>query len=195
MADGKVYVGLAVAGGIKGALHEMLLHRRARAFGILMKQQHALWQLAIVESLLAEHVGHHSLVVALSNQFLDALAVVLSALLVERVIESEFLNLAEVFLLEIGGGYVVVGIEERKHVLEHTAGGARCRNELHDFAAFGFIGIPSIDVLFLLVLIRCHDAMPDAGCCLQSEEWETGFELFELDVDLLRSDTFLSDLL
>jgi hypothetical protein len=37
--------------------------------------------------------------------------------------------------------------------------------------------------------------MADAGSCLEAEERETGFELFELDVDLLWRDAFLSDLL
>ena len=195
VAHGEVYVGLTVAGSIERTLHEMLLHRRAGAFGILVEKQHALRQLAVVESFLVEHVGHHGLVVALGHEFLDALAVVLTALLVECIIEGEVLYFGEVFLLEIGGGHVVVGTEEREHVLEHAAGSTRCGNELHDFPPLGLIGIPCVDILFPFRFIGSHDAMADAGGSLQAEERETCFKLFQLNVDLLRGDTLLGDLL
>ena len=42
MAHREVHVSLALRGGVEGALHQMLLHRRARAFGIFVEQQHAL---------------------------------------------------------------------------------------------------------------------------------------------------------
>ena len=195
VADGEVHVGLAIAGSIERTLHQVLFHGRAGTLGILVEEQHALRQLSVVESLLVEHVGHHGLVVALGHELLDALAIVLEALLVECVVEGEVFYFGEVFLLEIGGGHIIVGTEEREHVLEHAAGSARCGNELHDFAALGLVGIPCVDILPLLVLIGSHDAMADAGCCLEAEERETGFELFELDVDLLWRDAFLSDLL
>ena len=195
VAHGEVHVGLAVAGGIKRTLDEMLLHRRAGSLGILVKEQHALRQLAVVQAFLVQHVGHHSLVVALSHQLLHTLAVVGLALLVQRPEESEVLDAVEVFLLKVGGWHVIVGIQEAEHILEHAAGSTRSGHELHDFAPLGLIGIPGVDILFPLCLVGSHDAMADAGGSLQSEERETCFKLFQLNVNLLRGDTLLGDLL
>ena len=195
VAHGEVHVGLAVAGSIERTLHEMLLHRRAGTLGILVEEQHALRQLTVVQAFLVQHVGHHSLVVALSHQLLHALAVIGLALLVQRPEESEVLDAVEVFLLKVGGRHVIVGIQEAEHILEHAAGSTRSGHELHDFAPLGLIGIPGIDILFPLCLVGSHDTMADAGGSLQAEERETCFKLFQLNVNLLRGDTLLGDLL
>ena len=142
----------------------MLLHRCAGSLLILVEQQHALGQLAIVQSFLLQHVGCYCLVVAFGHQFLDSLALVLLADGIESVVESELLNVGKVLLLEVGGGHIVVGIDKGEHVLEHAAGCTRCGHELDDAASVGLILFPCSDVLLSLLLARSHDTVAH-GCC------------------------------
>ena len=120
MAHGEVDIGLVVGGGIERTLDEVLLHRCACALGIVVEKEHALGQLSVVESLLEEHVGHHLLILAFLDEVFDALALVLTANGVERIVEGKLLDVAEILLFKWGSGGVVVGIKECKHILEHA---------------------------------------------------------------------------
>ena len=122
VADGEVYVSLTVRGSVKCTFHQVFLHRRTGTLGIFVEQQQAFRQLSVVQSLSLQHIGSHSLVVAFSNECLDALTLVLLAGSVECLVESKLLDGVEIFLLEVSCGHIVVGIHKGKHVLEHAAG-------------------------------------------------------------------------
>ena len=192
---GEMHVGLTVGSGVERTLHKMLLHRRARTFGIVVEEQHTLGQLSVVESLLAEHIGHHSLVVSCGHEGIYSLAFVLLANLVKFLIESEILDFAEESLFEIRGRHIVVGIEEGEHILEHTAGGTAGRHELHNFAALRLIVVPGLDISIALRLVGSDDTVAYAGCGFEAKERKTGLELLQLCLNLLRRNTLLGNLL
>ena len=195
VTDGEVDVCFAIGCSVKRTLHKMLLHGGTCSFGVLVEEQEALWQLSVVQALSLEHIGSDSLVAPFSDELFDALALVLLANGVECVIESELLDGVEVFLLEIGGGHVIVGIDKCKHVLEHTAGSARCGYELDHLLAFSLVGVPGIDELLALGFSGCNDTIADTSRCFQLQEGETSLELVQLILNLLRGDTLLCNLL
>ena len=155
----------------------MFLHGSAGTLRVVVEQEQALGQLSVVQPLGLQHVGSNGLVLACSHQFLDALALVLLAGCIELLIESELLNVVEVLLLEIGGRHVIVGIHKGKHVLEHAAGGTRCRYELDHALACGLVLLPSLDILLTLACCGGDDALADGGCSLQLQKGEACFEL------------------
>ena len=142
-----------------------------------MEQQQSLGQLPVVESLGLQQVGHYGLVVALFKQLLNVFAFVFLAFLAESLAESELLDVGEEFFFEIGGGHVIGRVEEREHVLEHAAGRARRRYELHHRVAFLLIFFPCFYVLVFLLFGGRHDALADGGRALQLEEGETILDL------------------
>ena len=89
-----------------------------------MEEQQSLRQLTVVQSLGLQHIGSNGLEFTLGNECLDALAFVLLADGIERLVEGKFLNAVEILLLEVGGRHVVIGVDEGEHILEHTAGGS-----------------------------------------------------------------------
>ena len=54
---------------------------------------------------------------------------------VEVGVEGSVVNAVEEMLLKVGRGHIVGCVSERKHILKHTAGCARCGNELYDLVA------------------------------------------------------------
>ena len=90
----------------------MLFHRSARTVGIVMEEQKTLGQLTIVESLGLQHVGNHSLIVALRNQGVNTFAFVLLTFSIEGIEESKVVDAVEIFLLKISGGHIIVGRKE-----------------------------------------------------------------------------------
>ena len=174
---GEVDVGLAVRGGIERSLHQMLLHRRASTLGVVVEQEQALGQLSVVQSLGFQHLGGHGLVVAGSHQLLHALAAVLLAYGIELAVEGKLLDIVEIFLLEVGGGHVVLGIYKGEHILEHAAGGTRCGHKLHHLLTCGLILLPGFDILLAVACRRGNDTLADGGCGLQFQEREASLEL------------------
>ena len=85
-----------------------------------MEQQHTLRQLAVVQSVSLQHLCSHGFIVAFAYKSVYVLAQVLLARLVESIIESEALDVCEIYLLKVSGGDVIVCIDKGKHVLEHT---------------------------------------------------------------------------
>lgn len=144
VADGEVDMSLPIRGSIECALYEMLLHRCARSFCIVVEEQQSLWQLSVVQSLCLQHVGSDSLVVTLGNECLDALALILLADSIQLTIEGKLLDIVKILLLEISGRHVIVCIDKGKHVLEHTAGCTTGWHELHDTLAGSFILLPRL---------------------------------------------------
>ena len=168
---------LAIGSSIERTLNEVFLHRGTWAIGILVEEQQALGQLTIVQTLGLQHIGSHSLVVTLGHEGLDALAVVLLTGSIECIEEGKLIDRVEILLLEIGGGHIIVGIDESEHVLEHAAGGTRCRHELHNLIACGLVLVPYLLELLALIGIRSNDALTDSGGCLQLQEGETCLKL------------------
>ena len=185
---------LTIRGGIKCTLYEMFLHWGTSSLGILVEEQQTLGQLTIVQTFSFQHIGSDGFVFAFSDKSLDAFALVLLTNGVEGLIEGKLLDTVEVFLFEIGGGHVVVGIDKSKHVLEHTAGGTRSRHELYHTFACCFVLFPSLLVFEACLGIGGNDTMSDTGGCFQLQERESGFELIQLILDLLLGNTLLSDL-
>ena len=183
MGDGEVDVGLAVAGGIEGALDEVLLHRRARTVLVVVEQEQSFRQLTVVQSFGVEHVGDNGLVVAVGDELHDFLAVVGLALVAEGLAEGKLLDVVEKVFLEVGGRHVVVGAEEGEHVLEHAAGRSGGRYELHDFPSFGLVGVPRLDIGVARVIVGSHNAATDGCRGLEPQEREAGFEVFKLLVE------------
>src|SRR5574344_552035 len=177
MTHCEVDVGLTVGCGIKGSLHEMFLHRSARSLGIFVEEQHTLGQLSVVESLSLEHLGSHSLVVAFGQQGGDVLALVLQANIVELIIEGKLLDVVEILLLEVGCGFIILGVHEGKHVLEHAACSSRCRNELHHLLAGSLVLLPTLLKFSSRFLSRGNNSMLYAGGSLEAEEGESGLKL------------------
>ena len=172
----------------------MLLHGRTGTLCVFVEQQHTLWQLTVVQSLSLQHIGSHSLIVAFCHQSLDTFALVFHADSIQRLVEGKLLNVVEIFLLEIGGRHVIVGIHECKHILEHTTGGATGRYELHDTLTCSLIVLPGFHVLLTLALVGGYDAVTYCSCCFQFQEGEACFKLLQLCLDLLFRDTTLSNL-
>ena len=108
--------------------------------------------LSVVQPLGLQHVGSYGLVVTLGDECLDTLALILLAGSIQLVVEGKLLDVVKILLLEIGCGYVVVGIHKGKHVLEHTAGGTRCGYKLHHLLAFGLVLLPSLHIRLALSL-------------------------------------------
>ena len=162
VTDSEMHVGLAIRSSIQSTLDQVFLHRRTRTLSVVMEQQQALGQLSVVQSLSLQHIGGNSLVVALGDECLDALAIVLLAGCIELLVKSKLLDVVKIFLLEIRCRHVVVGVDKGKHVLEHTAGSTRSGNKLHHFLALGLVLLPSFDILLALSLARSHDAFTDS---------------------------------
>ena len=180
VAHREVYGSLAVAGGIECAFHQVLFHRSAWTFRILVEQKHALWQLAVVQSVGIEHVASHILISSVGDELLHSSAEILPACVVECVVEGKFLNVVEILLLKVCCRYVVVSISKGKHILEHSRCRSRSRNELHDAMALCLVLLPCLFVLFHVGFCRGDDAFSYTGSCLEFEEGESCLKLFEL---------------
>ena len=166
VGDGEVDIGLAVGCGIECALDEVLLHRRARTFGIVVEQEHALRQLAVVQAFLEEHVLDHLLILSVLDEVVNRLALVLAAGCVKGVVEGKLLESLEELLLEWGGGYVVVGVDKCEHILEHARCGTTGGYELHNLVALLLVVVPSLDVGLLVLFAGGYDAVLDTSGCL-----------------------------
>ena len=194
VAHSEVHVGLALAGCIECALHEVLLHGRAWPLSILVEEQHAFGQLTVVQPLGLQHVGGHGLIFPGGQQLLDASTLVAAADLVEGIVEGEMRYLVEVFLLKVGGRHVVWGVDKGKHVLEHAAGGSRGGHKFHDAVSVGFVGFPRSHIVAALLGGGGHDAVAHGGCSLQTKEGESGLKLMQLVFELFLADATLGNL-
>ena len=192
MTHGEVNISLCPTLSIESTLYEMLLHWSARTLRIVVEQEKSLGQLTIVESTLVEHVLSHSLIVALSNEFLDSLAIVLLAHLIQSTVEGELLNVVEILLLEVCCRHIIGSIYKCKHVLEHTACCSTGRNKFHNLLSLSLVVVPCLNIVLTLSLCRSHDAIAHSSRSLKSKEWETSFKLLQLILDLLRCYSFLS---
>ena len=67
---------------------------------------------------------------SLLNEFLYSESLILAACLVKVAVERELLDVGEEILLEISCRYIIIGAQESKEILEHSACSTRCRNEL-----------------------------------------------------------------
>ena len=119
--NGEMHVGLAISGSIECTFDQVFLHRSTRTLRIVVEQEQALRQLTIVQSFSLQHVGSNSLEVTLLNQRLDALAIVLLANSIQLTIEGKLVDIVKILLLKVRCGFVVIGIHESEHILEHTA--------------------------------------------------------------------------
>ena len=192
--DGEVDVSLTVGSSIECTLDQMLFHGRARALVVLMEEEHALWQLAVVQSFAAQHVGSNGFVVALGHKLFHAAALILQAHVVESIVEGKLLNLVKILLLEISGRNIAVTVDKSEHVLEHAAGGTRCRHELHHALALGLVLLPGFDILLALSLVWGNDAIADGCGSFESQERESCFKRFQLAGNLRFADSTLCDL-
>ena len=194
VADREMHVCLTIRAGIEGSLNEMFLHRCARTFFIVVEEQQALGKLSVVQSFLHQHLTGDSLVIACVQQGAYFLSFVCLAFLAKSLTEGELLDMLEEMLLEIGGGNIVGSIHKGEHILEHSAGSTTCRHELHNLVSFLLVLVPSLDIVGAFFIRRCHDAFSDGGGSFQLQERESRFELFQLMVHLLLSDSSSGDL-
>ena len=88
-----------------------------------MEQEQALGQLSVFQSFSLQHVSSNSLVIALSEEFLDALTLILLAGSIEFIIEGKLLDIVKILLLKISSRYIIIGINKGEHILKHTTGG------------------------------------------------------------------------
>ena len=119
--NGEMNVCLAVAASIERSLNQVLLHWGANLVLILVELEQSLRQLSVVQSLWLEEISHDSLVIALLDKAHNALLVVYMALIAECLAESKLLDILEELFFEVSSRNIVWSIQERKHVLEHTA--------------------------------------------------------------------------
>ncbi|CUQ46262.1 Uncharacterised protein [Segatella copri] len=119
--NGKVNICLAVAASIERSLNQVLLHWGANLVLILVELEQSLRQLSVVQSLWLEEISHDSLVIALLDKAHNALLVVYMALIAECLAESKLLDILEELFFEVSSRNIVWSIQEREHVLEHTA--------------------------------------------------------------------------
>ena len=138
-----------------------------------MEQEHTLWQLTVVKTILREHALGNRLVVALCHEFLNALALLSLEQSIELAIESKLLDVVKILLLKVCCRHVVIRIHKGKHVLEHTACRTRCRHEFHNLLAFSLVVVPRLDILLHLLCRRSHYASTDGSRPLKLEEGET----------------------
>ena len=173
----------------------MLFHRCAGTISVAVEKEQSLRELSVVQSFLEEHVLDDFLVLSVLNEILNGLSFVFAAGGVECVVEGEILQSVKELLLEGRRWRVVVGIYKGKHILEHARGSTRSGYELHDFVSLRLVLVPRLDVSLLVVLAGGDDTVFDTGSGFQSQEWESRFELAELLLDLLFTDTLLGNLL
>ena len=172
----------------------MLLERSARPLGILVEEQQALRQLAVIKPFRLQHVGNDGLVAAFSQKRGDVFAFILKAGIVKLAVEGETLDVVEVTLLKVGLGRIVVAVQESEHVLEHAAGSSAGRNELDNALAFGLVGVPRVDISCTLIVGRSHDAVAHGCGGLEPHDGVALIELAELCLDLSLGDAFFGNL-
>ena len=137
--------------GIERTFHQMLLEGRAGSLGIAVEFEESLRKFAIVQTLRAEHSCHDCLIVAFCHEGSGILTVSSKEAGIEVSEEGGIGKTLKEFLLEIGGGDIVVCIEEGKHVLKHSAGSTGCGDKLHHAVLrVGSILVPSGEIGFLL---------------------------------------------
>ena len=193
--DGEVDVSLAVGAGVACALHEVLLHGRARPVLIAVEAEQALRQLAVVEAALLQQVGHDGLVSSRGQQVVDSLALILQAGSVELGEEGKLVDVVEKLVFETRLRGVVVGVEEGEQILEHAAGSARGGYKLRHLVLPGLVGVPLADVLLALGVRRCQDAMTHGGCGVEPQKGESALEIIHLLLQLLFGNALGSNLL
>ena len=193
--NGKVDICLTVTAGIKRSLYQVLLHRGANLFvGILMKLQQALRQLSVVESAFLQQICHHSLVLACLDQVAYAAALVLLALVAERLTEGKLLDIVEEMLLEVGSRHIIRRIKKRKEILEHSACRTRSRHKLHNAVALLLVLVPHLFILLYLLCVGRHDALANGCGTFETKEGKTIFDLLQLLFNLLLRNTASSNL-
>ena len=190
LTDSEVHIGLSLAGSIEGGLHQVLIDRCACPILIVVEQQQSLGKPAILQALLTQHAVHHGLVFASLDELVNTLSASKFASLVKLAEECEFVDVVEIGFLERRRWHVVVGRKEGEHILEHAACRTGSRYELHDVASCSLVFLPSLHILFTLLLVGSNNALANGSSGLQFEEWETSFELFQLSGYLLLSDSF-----
>ena len=184
--NGKVDIGLAVTAGIERSLNQVLLHRRANLFvGILMKLQQALRQLTIVESAFLQQICHHCLVLACLDQVAYAAALVLLALVAERLTEGKLLDIVEEMLLEVSSRHIIRRIKKRKEILEHSACRTRSRHKLHNAVTLLLVLVPHLFILLYLLCVGRHNSLTNGCSTFETKERETIFDLLQLFCYLL----------
>ena len=193
-ADSEVHLCLSPTACIESGFREMFLDRCLRAIIIAMELQQALRKLTVVQTFLAKHILNDGLVVSFLEERINAFAFVQEASIVERVEESEVMDVGKEDLLEIRSRHIVVGIEELEHILEHAACSAACRHELCNRVPLLLVVVPSVDVGLSFFLCRSDDAFPYSSCALQLEEVETFAETLQLRIYLRLANAFLLDL-
>ena len=166
VADGEVYVSLTIRGSIQCSLYQVLLHRGAWTFRIVMEQEQTLGQLTVVQSLGCQHIGRNGLVVTLRLQRLDTLTIILLTDSIKLAIEGKLHNIIEILLFKICGRFVIVGIDKGKHIFEHAAGSTRSRHKLHHLLALSLILLPSIYKTLALSIAGSYDTTTDGGSSL-----------------------------
>ena len=193
--NGEVNIGLAIRSSIEGCLNEMLLHRGARAFLVVVEQQQALRQLTVVKAFLHQHLTGDGFVIALIEQLADALALVLATLVAKCLAEGKLLDAIEVLALEGSLRLIVGSIDESEHIFKHTRSSTTGGHKLHNLMTFGLVLVPAVDVALALFCRRGKHAVAYRSCSFEAKEWETGFELFELMIHLLFCDAAFGNLL
>ena len=184
MTHREMHVGFTIAGCIERTFHQVFFHGGTRTFGIFVEQEHTLGQLTVVQAFCFQHRGSNGLVLPIGYQGFHTLTLVLQTGCVQSIIESEFLQIVKILLLEIGSRHIIGCIYKGKHVLEHSAGSTTGRNELHDLLAFCLIGVPGVNHALALLTIWCDNTVSDTGSGFQLQERETGLELLQLRIDL-----------
>ena len=151
-------------------------------------------QLSVVKALGFEQIGYYVLISSGLNQLAYAKSGIRLALGTQLLLESEFFNIIEEVLLEVGCGNVVISREECKEILEHTACGTAGGHKLHHLVAFLEILLPVGNELFALSVVGSHDTLADSCCSLNAQERESCLYLFELMLHLLFCNSTLLDL-
>ena len=169
----------------------MFLQRRTYTILIAMEFQQALRQCTVVQSGSFQQVGHHCLIVLFFHERIDGLAGIVQASSVQVVEKSEAMDVVEKLLLEVRSRHIIVGSQELEHILEHTAGSARCRHELHHLLVTVLVSVPCSQISSLLVSCRDENtAIVHCSGTSQLQEGETLFKTCQLFLDLLLRNTF-----
>ncbi len=155
---------------------------------IAVELQETLRQLAIVETIGTQHIAYHGLVVTLCDECIYTLALIDMTGIVEGREEGEVVDVLEIFLLKVGRGDIVVGIDKLKHILKHTAGSTTGGHELRDVVTFAHVGLPSLYIGSCLFGCGLENAIAYRSCCTKAKEGKTSTKIVKLSLDLLFTD-------
>ena len=155
-----------------------------------MEEEHALRQLAVVQTVFGKHGTCYCLVCTLGNECGDVFSRLLLKHGIQRIIESKTCDVVEILFLECRSRHIIGCIDKGEHILEHTRCRTGCRHKLHHGLSRRLVCLPC-RLAFVCLGGRGRDDAFAYGCRpFKTEKGETGFELAELMFQCLDADAF-----